>query len=72
MQQALDNTDETITFDYVSYKKDSTIIEESQQLALALRLARAGKTVIIRERLSVVRFLEMEYPGLFILEEASQ
>jgi UDPglucose 6-dehydrogenase len=72
VQQALDNTDETITFDYVSYKTDSTIIEESQQLALALRLARAGKTVVIRERTTIIRFLEKEYPGLFIFEEASQ
>lgn len=72
VQWALDKKDETIVFDYVSYKKDSTIIEESQQLALALRLARAGKTVIIRERTTIVHFLKKEYPNLFILEEASQ
>lgn len=69
VQQALDNNDETITFDYVSYKKDSTILEESQQLALAIQLARAGKKVIIRERASIIRFLDVEFSGLFILKE---
>lgn len=63
-------SDETIVFDTVTYKKDSNILEESQQLALALRLARAGRKVIVRERPSVLRILESSFPGLFILEES--
>jgi UDPglucose 6-dehydrogenase len=58
-----------IVFHQVSYKKDSTIIEESQQLALAVRLAKAGRQVIIRERVEVIRLVEQAHPGLFTLEE---
>jgi nucleotide sugar dehydrogenase len=63
-------SDETIVFDTVTYKKDSNILEDSQQLALALRLARAGRKVVVRERPSVLRILESSFPGLFILEES--
>lgn len=63
-------SDESIVFDTVTYKKDSNILEESQQLTLALRLARAGRKVVVRERPSVLRILESSFPGLFILEES--
>lgn len=63
---------EEVVFDYVSYKKGSSLLEESQQLALALRLAQANIRVVIRDKASVIRFLEAEYPGLFSLEEALQ
>ncbi len=56
---------EPIKFDYVSYKKGSVIIEESQQLALAVRLAKAGRKVIVNDRAEVKKEVEKKYPGLF-------
>ncbi len=41
------NKDETIKIDFVTYKKDSTLIEESQQLKFALRLKELGYTIEI-------------------------
>jgi UDPglucose 6-dehydrogenase len=54
-----------IEFDSVTYKKGTDILEESQQLKLAVALARAGKKVIIREKTSVVKMLMDEYGDLF-------
>lgn len=54
-----------ILFDFVSYKKDSILLIESQQLALAIKLATAGRQVIIQEREVVVRELEKRYGDLF-------
>jgi UDPglucose 6-dehydrogenase len=56
---------ESIKFDYVSYKKGSVIIEESQQLALAVKLAKAGRKVIVSDRPEVKEEVEKKYPGLF-------
>ncbi len=56
---------EPIEFDYVSYKKGSVIIEESQQLALAVKLAKAGRKVIVNDREEVKEEVEKKYPGLF-------
>jgi hypothetical protein len=36
-------------FDYVTYKKDSTILEESQRLKFALELQKLGYNVIVKE-----------------------
>lgn len=58
------NTDQ-IVFDSVTYKKDTDIIEESQQLKLAVELARSGKTVLIKERVDVVKKLMDIYGSLF-------
>jgi nucleotide sugar dehydrogenase len=52
---------ETITFDYVTYKRDSTILEESQQLALAERLARAGRRVRVKGHPDVLSELKGRY-----------
>jgi len=71
-EQYIERGDKEVVFDHVSYKKGSSIVEESQQLALAVRLAKANIRVIIRDRSNIVRFLKAEYPGLFILEEALQ
>lgn len=57
--------DEPIYFDHVSYKKGSVIIEDSQQLALAVKLARVGRKVIIDDRKEVKEEVEKIYPGLF-------
>ncbi len=56
---------EPIRFDHVSYKKGSVIIEESQQLALAVKLAGAGRKVIVSDRKEVKEEVEKMYPGLF-------
>jgi nucleotide sugar dehydrogenase len=38
-----------VVFDYVTYKKDSTILEESQRLKFALELQKLGYNVIVKE-----------------------
>ena len=58
------NTD-AITFDYVTYKKGTDIIEESQQLKLAVSLAKSGYKVTIRESAVVVKKLIDLYSNLF-------
>jgi len=40
--------EEQIVFDHITYKKGSTMIEESQQLALAVKLAQAGRKVKVQ------------------------
>lgn len=59
------NENDPIYFDYISYKKGSVIIEESQQLALAVKLAKAGRKVIVSDRKEVKEEVEKKYPGLF-------
>ena len=60
--------DETIVFDHVSYKKGSVILEESQQLALAVKLARAGRKVLVKDHPAVIRELKSQYGTLFQYE----
>lgn len=57
-----------IVFEYVSYKPGVGILEESQPMALALMLARAGKKVKIRESQTVIDELKKNYGDLFIYE----
>lgn len=59
---------QVIEFDYVSYKQGSVSIEESQQLALAVKLAQAGRKVLVRDRKEVLDQVEELYPGLFIFQ----
>jgi len=61
--------DETIVFDTVTYKRGTIIIEESQQLLYAVKIAAAGYKVIIKEHPLVIKQVEKIYPGLFIYEE---
>jgi nucleotide sugar dehydrogenase len=60
-----------VVFDYVTYKPGSVMLEESQQLALAVKLAQAGKTVRIRERKAVIKEVKKIYGDLFQYEEKS-
>ncbi|WP_367389491.1 nucleotide sugar dehydrogenase [Lewinella sp. LCG006] len=60
--------EESIVFESVTYKPDSILLVESQQLALAVALARSGRKVVVRERKVIVEQLETQYPGLFQLE----
>jgi|6_EtaG_2_1085325.scaffolds.fasta_scaffold04042_3 nucleotide sugar dehydrogenase len=58
-----------IWFESVTYKEGSTIIEESQQLAFAVTIARIGYVVIVSDRLEVLDSIRREYGELFIYEE---
>lgn len=59
------STNEAITFDEVTYKTGTVILEESQRLALAILLAKAGKRVIIIEKQPVINELQLRYGDLF-------
>ncbi len=59
--------DEVIEFDYVTFKKGTPSLEESQQLALAVKLARAGRKVRVKEQPIIIEELKTQYPGLFEL-----
>lgn len=67
LKQYLDKYPESepIVFEYVAYKKGSVIIEESQQLALAVKLAQAGRKVFINDRPEVIAEVKKKYPGMF-------
>lgn len=69
-QQWLENypPDQPIVFDYVSYKQGSILIEESQQLALAVNLAQNGRKVVIQDTPAVVEQVKAIYGDLFIYE----
>jgi nucleotide sugar dehydrogenase len=56
-------------FDSVTYKPESTLLVESQQLALAVNLADAGKKVHITERKYVIEQLKNMYGEKFIYTE---
>ncbi len=62
---------EPIVFDYVTYKKDSVILEESQQLALAVRLAKAGRKVVVKGQRIVIEELIKRYGDLMTYEEVA-
>lgn len=60
------SSDRTVyEFDSVFYKNGTDILEESQQLKLALKLAEAGKRVSIKNTLGIQERLNAMYPGLF-------
>ena len=59
---------ETIYFDTVTYKKGTDILEKSQQLKLAIGLAKAGRKVVIKESSNVIQQLNKLYGNLFMLE----
>ena len=54
--------------DSVTYKKGTVILEESQQLMFAIKLAESGIKVSIRESDEVQRQLKEVYGDLFIYE----
>jgi UDPglucose 6-dehydrogenase len=57
--------EQSVHFHSVSYKPGTEILDESQPLAVAIRLARAGRRVVIHERAAVVAELRARFPGLF-------
>lgn len=56
---------EQIVFDTITYKKGTDIIEESQQLKLAVNLAKDGHNIIIKESAIVIQKLINTYSNLF-------
>lgn len=60
--------DEEIVFTQVTYKPGTVILEESQQLALAVRLAQAGRRVRIREHADVIAQVRTLHGDLFHYE----
>lgn len=47
--------DKPVEFEYVTYKKESTLLEESQQLKFAIRLKELGYKIIIKDQRQEVR-----------------
>ncbi|MBE15874.1 MAG: hypothetical protein CL867_06460 [Cytophagaceae bacterium] len=60
--------DEQVVFEDLAYKKHSDIIEESQKLALATRVAQAGYDVILRDNKEVLSQIKALYGSLFTYE----
>jgi UDPglucose 6-dehydrogenase len=56
---------EPIHFHSVTYKPGTELLDESQPLAVAVRLARTGRRVVIHEREDVVEELRARFSGLF-------
>jgi len=58
-----------IIFDYITYKPQSTMLVESQQLKFAVSLAKEGYKVVLNERKSVIEELKTIYGNLFTYKE---
>jgi len=59
------NSDEVVVLDTVTYKPGTDILEESQQLAFAVAVAKAGRKVRIVEARSVIEVLQKKHGDLF-------
>ena len=57
--------DDAIHFHSVTYKPGTEILDESQPLALAVQLARAGRTIVIHESAPVLAQLQSQFGDLF-------
>lgn len=60
--------EEVIVFDEVVYKPGTVILEEAQPLELAIRLAKSGRKVIVREKAAIIEELTKKYGSLFQYE----
>jgi len=56
---------QTIVFDGITYKKGTTIIKESQQLALAVKLANEGYKVLVIDKQVVIEKVKKLHGSLF-------
>lgn len=65
LNQLLEEGKDTYVFDSVTYKEGTDILEESQQLKLAVKLAEAGRKVQVRNSENVRAELETRFPGYF-------
>ena len=57
--------DVPVEFDYVSYKPQSTMLVESQQLLFAKKLTDEGYTVVLNERQTVIEQVKEMYGDIF-------
>tara|TARA_R110002012_G_scaffold118211_1_gene266364 strand:+ start:6511 stop:7611 length:1101 start_codon:yes stop_codon:yes gene_type:complete len=71
IREYVENNDQNteVVFDYVTYKPESTLLVESQQLAYAAGIAKEGFRVKIRERAEVIEQLKEKFGNLFEYEE---
>ena len=60
--------EEQICFTGLAYKANSDIIEESQQLQLAVDLAKNGRRVLLRDRADVIEQIQAIHQNLFEYE----
>ncbi len=60
--------DEQIVFSELTYKSDSDIIEESQQLELAVDLAHKGYNILLKDRKIVIEQIRIIHEDLFTYE----
>lgn len=68
MKELLAQNLDFYVFESVSYKPQTDILEESQQLALALKLVQAGKKVVLKNSSHVQHQLQLLYPNYFAFE----
>ena len=68
IENFLKSGEEEYFTDSVTYKKGTTILEESQQLEFAVALATMGVKVTIKEHPLVIKKLKEIYGDLFIYE----
>ena len=61
-----------ITFDYATYKKESTMLEDSQVVKTAEVLADAGVNVTFTERDGVINILKEKYGNKFSYENRTE
>lgn len=66
LQQLLNQNLDEYYFETLSYKANSDIIEESQQLRMALALAAHKKTVVVNQDCMSRSIVEQIYPNTFI------
>lgn len=65
LKKMLEEGKDEYVFEYITYKKDTDILEESQQLLLACELVRAGKKVILKNSEHIKKRMEQDYPNYF-------
>ncbi len=63
------SVDEKIIFDGVAYKEGTVYIDESQKLLLAVKLAKAGRQVVIHDSKKVIDEVRALHPHLFTFVE---
>lgn len=70
VKQFIENNDKEkeVVFEYVTYKPESTLLVESQQLAFAVEIAKSGFKIKIKEREEVIAQLRSKYGDLFTYE----
>jgi len=67
-QEFSENNKKQIVFDGIAYKKGTVILEESQPLLLAKKLAENGFDILIKDSQDVIEQLKQNYGNLFKLQ----